>query len=410
MTAFIIDHQCPQCGAPAQLEESDRLVRCGFCRTNSYLTSGGLFRYTLPHKAPPGRRLIYVPYWRLKGMLFSCLTQDIQKRFIDVSQQAVATPNFPVSLGFRSQTQNLHFAAANEDDAVFLKPKLLVGDLMKSITERFSANLRKPILHQEFIGETLSLIYAPFYRDKRLMDAVLNEPVLTGDINSLEDLLFDNEVPRWPLTFVPAICPDCGWDLSGDSDSLTLYCGQCAREWRAFKAELQDIKAAHLPTNEKDVFYMPFWRIKADTAPVILSSYADLIKVANLPKVPQPGWDELPFHFWAPAFKVRPQNLLTIGTALTINQPRGKYAAGHPTQPSKSVNLSLQEAVESLKLIIAGLIRPKERMIEQLPQIDIKARSFQLLYLPFQEGHHEYVYPPAQLAISKNMLTHAKNL
>ena len=59
MTSFIIEHQCPQCGAPAELEETDRLFQCGYCRVKSYLTIPDYFRYTLPHHAPAGKELIY---------------------------------------------------------------------------------------------------------------------------------------------------------------------------------------------------------------------------------------------------------------------------------------------------------------------------------------------------------------
>ncbi|MGD9137268.1 MAG: hypothetical protein PVH42_10930, partial [Desulfobacterales bacterium] len=33
----LIEYQCPQCGAPATIEETDRLFTCQFCRVNSYL-------------------------------------------------------------------------------------------------------------------------------------------------------------------------------------------------------------------------------------------------------------------------------------------------------------------------------------------------------------------------------------
>ncbi len=53
-----IDYQCPQCGAPAELAETDRLFTCVFCRVKSYLLESGYFRYRLPHKAPAGQELI----------------------------------------------------------------------------------------------------------------------------------------------------------------------------------------------------------------------------------------------------------------------------------------------------------------------------------------------------------------
>jgi predicted RNA-binding Zn-ribbon protein involved in translation (DUF1610 family) len=410
VTDFIIEHQCPQCGAPAELEESDRFFRCEFCRTSSYLTTTGVFRYRLPHHAPANEKIVYFPYWRFKGMLFSCLPREMKKRFVDVSQQAIATPHFPLSLGFRSQTQNLCFAAADDAEAVFIKPRLSVKELLLSLTQRFSANLPKPILHQEFIGETLSLIYAPYYLKGKVIDAVLNEPLSLGDASAVEDLMSHAEEPRWPITFIPALCPQCGWDLKGQKDALALGCDNCKRIWRTRQGQLTDIRAVHLPGPDQDTVNMPFWRIRANTAPLTLNTYADLVKTANLPKAPQPDWDERPFYYWAPAFKVRPQNFLTLATALTLAQPGGEMHPGQPEGKSHAVNLPLKEAVESLKLNLAGFMRPRERMVEQIGRMQIQARSFKLVFIPFQASHHELIHDGMKLAINKNMLAHAKNL
>lgn len=123
MSDFIIEHQCPQCGAPAHLQESDRIYRCSFCRSGSYLMPAVHFHYCLPHRAPADVQRINVPYWRFKGMLFSCLPQQMHQRLVDVSHLAVKAPGLPQSLGLRSQTQKLSFAVADEQ-ALFLKPQI----------------------------------------------------------------------------------------------------------------------------------------------------------------------------------------------------------------------------------------------------------------------------------------------
>ena len=94
---FLIDYQCPQCGAPAVLDETDRLFFCEYCRVKSYLITKDYFRYTLPSKAPENKKLLYFPYWRFKGMLFSCVSNGVRQKFIDVSHQAV-NPNRKVKV------------------------------------------------------------------------------------------------------------------------------------------------------------------------------------------------------------------------------------------------------------------------------------------------------------------------
>jgi hypothetical protein len=410
LTAFIIEHQCPQCGAPAELEETDRLFRCGFCRVSSYMTTRKVFRYVIPHQAPADKELIYFPYWRFKGMLFWCLPRGIENRFADVSQQAVPSIHFPSSVGFRSQTQKLRFATGDLPGR-FIKPHITLDDFLTSVDERFSGRLPKPILHRDQIGETFSLVYSPFYVQDKIMDAVINEPLtFGGNADDLSPVLDRSEDPTWPITFVPAICPQCGWDLKGQRDALILSCGNCHSLWRARQGRLQGIKGAHVPATDDNCMYMPFWRIEADISQIDLATKADLIKIANLPKVAQPGWDREPFYFWSPAFKVRPQVLLTYATNITVNQPSLELTAGPPKGRLLSVNMALQEAAQSLKLLLAGLIRPRERMIETLADIQVTARRAMLVYLPFREGHHEYVHDGFRLAINKNLLAHAKNL
>ncbi|MCJ8502530.1 hypothetical protein [Desulfatitalea alkaliphila] len=412
MTTFKIEHQCPQCGAPAELTETDRLVQCGFCRVKSYLHApAGVFRYLLPDRAPAGTELIYVPYWRFKGMCFSCYPGGMDKRFADVTRQAIATHHFPVHLGFRSQTQKLRFAVGRPE-GVFLKPRLSKTDLVAELNQRFRANLRKPVLHQAQIGETLSLLYAPFYLKERLMDAVLNEPVPTGSAEGVAPFLDDHEPPKWPIDFIATLCPQCGWDLHGTSDALALTCDNCQTVWWARKGRLERLPTHFVAGETQDNVYMPFWRIQADVTGVALKSYADLIRVANLPKVAQPGMDTQPFYFWTPAFKVRPHRFLSFGAHVTAAQPAAEQTAGYPPRSATvhGVNLSIQEAVESLKLLLAVFVRPRKRLEEVLQTMQIKARRYRLVYLPFEEGHHEWIHRDMLLAINKNLLSHARRM
>ena len=68
---FIIEQECPQCGAPLTVTETDRLLECPFCDTKNFLFTPNYFRYILPGKAPD-RELIYAPYLRFRGSVFFC--------------------------------------------------------------------------------------------------------------------------------------------------------------------------------------------------------------------------------------------------------------------------------------------------------------------------------------------------
>ena len=118
-----------------------------------------------------------------------------------------------------------------ETEGRFLEPERAPNEEFEGIDERFTRSLPKPIFHHCFIGETLNLIYAPFYIDREIYDAVLNEPV-TDNLPEENDISsFSGDRPDWRVQFIPAQCPDCGWDLEGDRDSFVLHCQNCHTLW-----------------------------------------------------------------------------------------------------------------------------------------------------------------------------------
>lgn len=407
---LLVEHQCPQCGAPVVLEETDRLLACEFCRVKSYLMPKGFFRYMLPNNAPADKALIYAPYWRFKGMLFSTVSTGVKHRFIDVSQQAVTYPLFPATLGLRSQAMKLKFVAS-ETPGRFLGADVPSEKMLATFDERFGAELPKPIFHQAHIGETLSMIYAPFYvQGDKLMDAILNKPLPGLLPEDFDPETLNGGKPNWPTGFIATLCPNCGWDMHGQRDSLALLCNNCNSIWQPARQGLRQINFAHVQGDGEGLMYLPFWRITAEISGMALASYADLITVANLPRVPQPGWEQWPFRFWVPAFKVRPQIFVNLERNVTLSQPQEKLVTRIPDGRIYPVNLSLAEAVESLKTGLATFIKPPHKKLPTLPDIDVKAKSFLLVYLPFNEGHHEYIHHSYKLAINKNQLVLSKNL
>ena len=368
------------------------------------------FRYLLPHNAPENQELVYFPYWRFKGMIFSCLPTGIQNRFLDVSRQAVQSAHFPVSIGLRSQAMTLRFVSP-ETKGYFIKPALPFRQLMETFLTRFNLDMPRPILHQSHIGESLSLIYAPFYVGKRIMDAVLNQPASGVLDETFELSRFSGGPADWRIRFIPTLCPNCGWDMQGRRDALVLHCKNCESMWQASKKGMSRVNVAHLPnTQDKDTLYLPFWRIRAEVSGIDLNSYADLVKVANLPKVVQPGWDRIPCHFWSPAFKVRPRSFLRLTHHITLSQPRDHLVAHVPKEGMHPVNLPVSEAIETLKLNIAGFLRPKKVVEDRIAEIQVNPSRYLLAYLPFEIRHHDLVQTTFNIAVNRNQLALAGNL
>lgn len=390
------------------LEETDRLFTCGFCRVQSYLVRKDFFRYTLPDAAPRGKELIFFPYWRFKGMFFSCSPGGVRHRFMDLSYQALESTRFPVSVGFRSQALKLRFLSPDTPGRC-LSPTFSLPRVMEIFYRRFTDSLPKPSLYQSHIGESVSLIYAPYYVDRKLHDAVVNKPI-SAHIDPSEISGLPGGPPDWKIEFTPTLCPHCGWDMEGERDSRVMHCRNCNSAWQGGKEGFRQIRFAHMPSEGDNLLFMPFWRIRADISGIRLTSYADLIKIANLPRAIREGDEKIGFRFWAPAFKVRPRTYLRLMTQVTLSQPREKLEERLPDARFYPVNVPEGEATESMKINLATFMKPQERLMERLPGIRIQAGGSVLVYLPFVEKHHDLIQLDFQVSINKNQLRHAGNL
>lgn len=403
-----IDHQCPQCGAPAELEETDRLFSCQYCRVQSYLYHKDYFECVLPSKAPSNTDIFFMPYWRFKGMIFSCINKHVEHRFIDTSLQAFQSLLFPASVGLRGQSLKLRFVTP-DTKGYFIKPQIPFHQAMSAFMNRFNTSADEEIQHQAHIGETVSIIYSPFYAGTKLYDAVLNEVIkdeLPAGFN-LSD--FPGGAPQWSLGFIPTLCPHCGWDMKGERDTHALMCTNCSSVWIPYKNKLKQIRFGCSANNMSHAVYFPFWRIKADITGISLASYADLIHIANLPKAIQKGWNRISFYFWVPGFKVRPKTFLMLLSHMTTTQPMDELHTQLPDQKIFPATLPAEEAVETLKINLTSFMK-NDTLFNSLDQITIKPRNILLALIPFQEGFHDYIQPQYQISINKNQLALSGNL
>ena len=385
------------------------MFTCGFCRVKSYLMAPDYFRYLLPCESSCEQELIYFPYWRFKGMLFSSLTTGVRSKFIDVSRQAVQSSQIPISVGFRSQALKLRFVTP-ESEGRFVSPALSLDTMVAGLEKQFCGTLPKPVLHHAHVGESTSLLYAPFYIRECLYDAVLNSPVRSAGGADIDPDQLETNDGAGSILFVSTLCPNCGWDLEGAPDSLVLHCRNCASAWYPVSRRLKSVKFAVLEKQNEDTLYLPFWRIRADVSGIDLDTYADWIKIANLPRATRPADRDTRFRFWTPAFKVRPRVFLRLAQNMTLGLPQGDLRPELPAPPFHSVTLSVTEALESLKIVLASIFKPRQQVAEVLPATSVKPVSFTLVYVPFREGHHEYIQTGHQFAINKNLLALSSHL
>ncbi|WP_218576683.1 hypothetical protein [Desulfobacter latus] len=357
---------------------------------------------------PAEAQLIYLPYWRFKGVRYMCTASGIIPKFTDISTLAMADmpPQIPFSLGLRSQAMPMKLIRP-DTQGTFFRP-LPTAMVLKEKTSGLNPD---EIAFKEDIGETFSLIYAPFYISRQhLVDGVTNQ-VLPQEKPISPEIFDRNRVrPGIETHFIAGICPACGADLEGSGDSLALVCRNCHSLWRARGKNFAKIKFSTVPPAHKDDIMLPFWRISANISPLNLASHADLARMANLPLAIPREWEKKPVHFWSPAFKVRPNIFLRLLGQLTSAQlapPLSQTVEDNVYQP---VNLPASEAVETIRITMAALLKPRKEILERLPETNVVPRSISLIFMPFNSSQHDIIHPDLGIGINKKALALSGNL
>lgn len=406
MTAFRIECRCPQCGAPAALEETDRVVACPYCRVRSVLTARDGFRYALPALRPEGRELFYVPYWRFKGFVLFARPEGTDHTFLDLTRLGLDLETLPHTLGVRAQAMKLKFATP-ETEGRFIPPVRSFDAALNEFHARISRSRRSEALAAAHLGEAMGLVFAPVYAEEKLTDGVLDAAI--GKVPEGWEAAAAGRLEAG-VGFLPALCPACGWDLAGERDAMVLLCGNCSSAWAPAGGKLERVACECITSSGGDDVYLPFWLTACEIAGLDLATYADLVRVANLPKVIRPGFESRRFCFWTPAFKLRAGAFLRLSENLTLSQPQELLAAGLPPGRHHAATLAAAESAGSLRVVLAGIMKPRKEMTELLPHLTLRVTGRRLAYLPFQGDRHDFVQPHTRIAVNRNLLALSRSL
>jgi hypothetical protein len=404
-----ITNQCPQCGADTCLEETQRLFTCPFCRVKLFIAVDDYFRYVLPLSFPSREEAIFVPYWRLKGMYFSYDGAAVQTGLLDVSHNATRLEFLPASLGLRSQTLRLKFLSP-EIQGSFLKHARSCDDILKTLEDPLDPEM--PLLSEKtFMGESVSMIFSPiFVRNRAAYDGILGEKIAALPEAVSKELLGSRGKAEGTMSFLPSLCPDCGWDMEGDPESVVLTCGNCRSAWSASRKGFEKVPCSFLPLEEDALLYLPFWRIEAEIKGVPLGSYADAVRFFNLPKAVRREWEQAPFCWLAPAFKIHPDLFLKVAQRMTFQAATPFLKGDLPGGSLYPVTLPWKDAFESLRIILAQSAVNKKDMAGLYPSIGFALKAAELLYWPFHLSGLELIRPDRQLSIQANALKWGKHI
>jgi DNA-directed RNA polymerase subunit RPC12/RpoP len=401
-----VEHQCPQCGGPVTLEEADRLFACSYCRVKLYFLGGRYFRYFIPPSPGASDEIFYVPYWRFRGMYYTCPPFEVRSKVLDANFQASGHDFFPRSLGVKAQALKLKFVSPDVKGKFF--PSNASFEEIIAKMEKISgimdsmANI-KSVFHRSFIGETVSMIYFPVY--VKGYDALLNRPMAKFTKLRADEFKSIDRRGDWRVKFLSALCPNCGWDLQGKSDSVVLFCPNCDSAWGVRRSGFSKVNFG-LVTSRDAALHIPFWKMKVEVKGMQLRSYADLVRAANLPKIIQPEWEEQGFHFWLPAFKVNPRLFMRLSKLMTISQPgteSGQRFSGAEVAP---VTLEAKEAAKGLKALFAGISSAKRKVFPLLPDIDISLKQSSLVFFPFKKVGNDLVEANMNFRIPRNAISY----
>ena len=314
-----IKQECPQCGAPIVISESDHILSCPFCGVNNFITQTGLNRYVLPGKVSGFGTTLYAPFLRFKGNVFVVTEKGVGYRAVDTTHAGHPHSRLPPSLGLRPQAMELERLVSKRKGS-YLQPSRKVGQILGKAAQisELTGKFGDYMYHRAFIGETLSYIYLPLaLKDDMLLDGVTGARVV--DPENSERLLEAGQQYNsdWRIGFKPTLCPHCGADLDGAGDCLVLHCGNCRKAWELSDNELREVIWRVAPGDGSTKMYLGFWRITGRIDAMGIHSLADFFERTTQPVVPKPEWRKQIMSYWIPAFKLSPKRFLHLARQVT---------------------------------------------------------------------------------------------
>jgi predicted RNA-binding Zn-ribbon protein involved in translation (DUF1610 family) len=355
------------------LGESDRLLRCAFCKVNLFICGSDAPRrlYLPPRSAAAVEEdLSFIPYWRIKGIHYSRSREGLRHAFLDKTRLAADAPGLARSLGVRPQAVPLHFVT-EETRGSFLEPTLPIERVLGEIETDLRDPDEPPPLWTALIGETMSIVYLPVRRNGGLFDAVSGRRIETADRVMDAATLVKKAAAAPSLRFVSTLCPTCGWEMAQAPTSLLLHCPTCGTVWEEAGGRFRR-RSVRIGIGGADGdWYLPFWRFASDPA-------------------------LRPSSLWVAAFKVHADHALRLARTFTTTQvdstespvPRGATMA--------SINLPPGEGFEAARVLA----------LEKgwNAQAGAMCKEPELVLIPFREAGAEVARTRPRCALAKNLL------
>ncbi len=277
---------------------------------------------------------------------------------------------------FKVELNNLSIKSPSEDHAIEL--------MQKEKFETESSKIKSESL-TEFIGETVSMIYFPVYIKKNyLYDGVLHIPFSQHPVKANDLKSFKQDSINWKLDFIPLNCPECGWELPAQRDSILFPCKYCSNSWILYKNQFKKCNMAVVESEKECSIYMPFWKMIVAIKGLVEKTYSDQIKRTFHIQLDTSEQDRIETVFWSPAFKLAPDIFIQIARNVSTHNPKLEYKRDISENHLFPTTLPASETLKSIRLIIAHMAESKENVFSLLPKLQVHPKQAMIVYLPFK--------------------------
>jgi hypothetical protein len=116
-------------------------------------------------------------------------------------------------------------------------------------------------------------------------------------------------------------------------------------------------------------------------------------------------WEERALEFWAPAFRVRTNVFLRLARQLTSTPLDLRVEERVPGNSELfPATLVMREALESVKITLAGMAARKREIFPLLPAVKVRLRRTSLVYLPFAVRGGDFIQEEYGVSFRRNAL------
>jgi len=115
-------------------------------------------------------------------------------------------------------------------------------------------------------------------------------------------------------------------------------------------------------------------------------------------------------NFFSPAFKIRPNIFVNLSRQFTILQLDLNGEEEFTGKEMYPVTLPGTEAIQALKVILAGSAVNRKNIFPNLPKVSFEVKGATLVYMPFTEGPNEITQEHTGIILNRPSLEFGRRM